>query len=729
MQGACATLLLLSFVAAPVPTAASRATKASVPAIGKVLGEILELQSKFEGEAKLEQKEYDKYACWCEKTLQKKAMEIDELTKLIIELQAKILKYKGILGVYSAEIMQLDSSIKANIKLVIDAKSVRGKKAEAYEAEKAELEQCIGALEAAINALSGAGEKDGEKKASLVSVRQAEAVGAAAGIKDLLANPRAIQMVSAQDLKVMEEFVEKPSEFLQGQRGAVGFLDAQANPFGDYQPKSGQIQGILKEMYDQFCKDLEKANVEEAEGIRIHNKLIEVKKEEEIELKKQFKKFNVDNGDIVQKLSSATSELDISKKALKEAKEYFAEVKQGCKEKATAWSVRTKLRTEQLLGIQEALDILKSPESKKLFSGEGTFLQIAAPHLKVHKRVTKADIEGHHAYDRLSALATKYGTLSLANLAAEVKLSGGHFDKVIAMINKLIFVLKNDQKDDDAHKAYCESEIKKNEAEKKELKKLIEKTGKAIELMKEQIDELEEDIAHIAEKIKSTKKELKEISDTKTAETKEYNLGAEQNRVAMKILAMASEAIAKFYRANGLVLMHTATYGHPAHWHVAFHLDSAAGAPSTPVSETNWDKTSMTAEDAEGAKGILGILESLMDDIKKDMSLAKSEEDESMKTYQETRQKMIDEMDTDQELSNTKSHEMAVLEKKMSFAEEDLQQAHSDKDDVEKVLESLAEECEWVKTHYEKRKEKRDTEIEGLKEAKMILMGAGVKMG
>merc|ERR1719191_2639896 len=137
----------------------------------------------------------------------------------------------------------------------------------------------------------------------------------------------------------------------------------------------------------------------------------------------------------------------------------------------------------------------------------------------------------------------------------------------------------------------------------------------------------------------------------------------------------------------------------------------------------------MTAEDAEGAKGILGILESLMDDIKKDMSLAKSEEDESMKTYQETRQKMIDEMDTDQELSNTKSHEMAVLEKKMSFAEEDLQQANSDKDGVEKVLESLAEECEWVKTHYDKRKDKRNAEIDGLKEAKMILMGAAASTG
>merc|ERR1719324_125843 len=256
------------------------------------------------------------------------------------------------------------------------------------------------------------------------------------------------------------------------------------------------------------------------------------------------------------------------------------------------------------------------------------------------------------------------------------------------MINKLIFVLKNDQKDDDAHKAYCESEIKKERSGE-------EGVEEAHREDREGYRAHERANRRAGRRYRAYRRE-----DQINEEGTEGDLGHQDRRdQGIQLRGRAEqggdEDSCHGQRGNRQILPGE-RLGPDAYGHLRSSCPLACSFSSR---------------------------------LRRRSTKHSSDEDESMKTYQETRQKMIDEMDTDQELSNTKSHEMAVLEKKMSFAEEDLQQAHSDKDDVEKVLESLAEECEWVKTHYEKRKEKRDTEIEGLKEAKMILMGAGVKMG
>lgn len=57
--------------------------------------------------AKKEQQSYDKYACWCEKTLERKAKAIDDAKDLIEATQKTIVKLKGDLGSHGAEIAQL----------------------------------------------------------------------------------------------------------------------------------------------------------------------------------------------------------------------------------------------------------------------------------------------------------------------------------------------------------------------------------------------------------------------------------------------------------------------------------------------------------------------------------------------------------------------------------------------------------------------------------------------
>merc|ERR1719181_446080 len=105
-----------------------------------------------------EQQSFDKYACWCEKTMERKASDIAHAKEVIAETQTLIKKLKGEIASHGAEIQQLQKDIAQNKAATKEAEELRAKENKEYAQERTESEQCIGALEAAIKVLTGAGE-------------------------------------------------------------------------------------------------------------------------------------------------------------------------------------------------------------------------------------------------------------------------------------------------------------------------------------------------------------------------------------------------------------------------------------------------------------------------------------------------------------------------------------------------------------------------------------------
>merc|ERR1719161_377696 len=102
----------------------------------------------------MEQKLYDKFACWCEKTLARKAAAIDEAKETIDKTQKEVIQLKGKLGELGASLKQLDKEIAENQEAQKEAIEIREKENEDYVAERTEAEQCIQAMESAIKVLS-----------------------------------------------------------------------------------------------------------------------------------------------------------------------------------------------------------------------------------------------------------------------------------------------------------------------------------------------------------------------------------------------------------------------------------------------------------------------------------------------------------------------------------------------------------------------------------------------
>merc|ERR1719284_1532410 len=105
---------------------------------------IKELEKQVRSDGKKEQEDFDNYACWCEKTMERKANDISEAKELITETNILIKKLKGEIASHSAEIEQLKKDIAQNEAAIKEAQELRNKEYKEYEQERTESEQCIG---------------------------------------------------------------------------------------------------------------------------------------------------------------------------------------------------------------------------------------------------------------------------------------------------------------------------------------------------------------------------------------------------------------------------------------------------------------------------------------------------------------------------------------------------------------------------------------------------------
>jgi len=147
--------------------------------VDKVVELIQELKGKIEADGKAEQKVYDKFACWCEKTTARKAGNIEEAKTSIEELTQLILELKGKKSTLTAEVSQLEKDIAANEAAQKEATGIREKENADYTTTRTQSEQTIGALEHAVKTLTGAGE-------GASALQQAEILSVAAGVRSAL---------------------------------------------------------------------------------------------------------------------------------------------------------------------------------------------------------------------------------------------------------------------------------------------------------------------------------------------------------------------------------------------------------------------------------------------------------------------------------------------------------------------------------------------------------------
>jgi len=555
-------------------------------------------------------------------------------------------------------------------------------------------------LEAAIKVLTGAG---AGKKGFLEVFQEAQVMSVVSGVRKVVSRPSIEETLSSQDLEVVKQFIQHPENFM-GHSSTVSAMQIANNPFGDYAPQSTQIQGILKGMYDGFTASLEKANVEEAEQQKAFEELMATKKKELETLQLTLEKEELDEAEKTKKLADSRVDLDDTKAQLKADEEFFATTKEGCKVKSQEWSERSRLRTEEMQGITQAIELLNNKISRTVFkNATTTFLQISSKSRDVSKALAK-----------LRALAHETSDLKVAKLAMRVK-SGGHFDDVIASIDAMIEVLRKEGKADIEHRDRCQGAENKNGNDMEDLNHDIDKAGKSIERMEDKMKTLEGEIDTLKIEIGETKDEMDKQLDLRNNEVALFRQALKDDADGVQILTEVIAALKKFYKKNKIPLELRQKKDEPE------YTNDPDKAP-----ETIWEGANYGGRKDE-TTGIVAILGMLREDLENEMKIGRQEDDENQAEYEKGRAAAQEMLDAQTAKKIEKEGQLAELKEKKLDTEKFKGQKEGDLDAEGDLQKSLMSDCSWVKSHFKSRAEKRQKEIDGLQEAKGYL--AGVETG
>merc|ERR1719449_530893 len=571
--------------------------------VTKVVELIQELKAKIEADGEAEQKVYDKFACWCEKTTARKAGAIEEAKTSIEELSEKVLNLKGKTATLKAEIAQLEKDIAGNIEGTKEATTIREKETADYNQERSDLEQAIGALERAIGILTGAGEKPAS------ALQQAEILSVAAGVRGALRF--APSDVSADDKKMVEQFVHDPMQFYGHPKGSLAQVK---NPFGDYAPASGAIQGMLKGMYDAMTSDLESKNADQAIKQKQFEELTATKNSELATLKATLEKKKETLGSDTKTMTDSEVERDETQAQLKADEKFFEETKSACKAKADDWAERSRLRTEELAGINKAIEILTSDEAQATF-GRATSMLLQSSQKNVAKSPRK-----DKAYHALKGVARKHHSLRMAAMAAMVQTATeGHFDVVICSVDKMIAELRQEEQDDIDLRDYCQDEEDKTSNEIEDLEHKMTNIQGLIDRLNAKKKEIQADIKQTESDIAATEDAMAEALSTRNSENEDFKAALKDDMDAVALLASAIDAMTAFYKNNKLPLGLLAKKGKQPEYSV--DPDKAPETFSEPYG----------GRSSEGG-GITSIMGYIKEDLENEIGTSKKAEAASQKT-------------------------------------------------------------------------------------------------
>merc|ERR1712164_187311 len=392
------------------------------------------------------------------------------------------------------------------------------------------------------------------------------------------------------------------------------------NPFGDYAPASGAIQGMLKGMYDAMTSDLESKNADQAIKQKQFEELTATKDSELATPKATLEKKKETLGEDTKTMTDSEVERDETQAQLKADEKFFEETKSACKAKADDWAERSRLRTEELAGINKAIEILTSDEAQATF-GRATSMLLQSS--QTHKNGSPAKAK---AYNALKTVAKKHHSLRMAAMAAMVQTATeGHFDVVIGEVDKLIAELRAEEQDDIDLRDYCQDAENKVENEIEDLQHKATNIQGLIDRLEAKKKEIQADIKQTESDIAATEDAMAEALSTRNSENEDFKAALKDDMDAVALLASAVDAMTSFYKNNKLPLGLL-----------------AKKAKEDPEYSVDPDKAPETFSEPYGGRsseggGIVSILGYIKEDLENEIGTSKKAEAASQKEFEEQR--------------------------------------------------------------------------------------------
>jgi len=629
--------------------------------VSKVVDLLREMKAKVAADGKEEEKVYNKYACWCEKTTERKVNSIDLGKTNIESLSNKILETKGKLETLDNEISKLQSDIKEVLAAQKEAQQLREKENAAFQAEKGEMEEAVGALEKAIRLLSGAGTGKGDLMAVFASVVR------------VMPSAR----LSEKDTKTMESLMQNPTQLAQ------------------YSPQSATVQGILKDMYDTFAVNMENNMMDESSKQKLFEQFMDDKNEELGENRRVLTKKQGEHADATRTLSMSIEAREDAMEQLASDQKFFQDADKSCTDKANEWTERSRLRDEELDGINKAIEILDSEDARKLFTNAvATFVQVDSDTLAPVRAKALAVLTKKAKTTRSTALTSVITALK----------AGGHFDKIIESIDTMIQALNDEETQDRKDNDECIEKETKNKHKHEDLNYGIARLENKIDKLNDRKTKLETQITNVEKETEEHVDMMEQAKADREAAHDRFEQAKADDTAAIALLQQASKALESYSKNNALLQK----------------------APEFKRSKDDAPEAKFSKKDSrkQANNGILAILAQITENLQREIAEGAEQEANDQAEYEKQR---ADDRQTHQTLKDTRSDlqaEVAETKADIGALEQDKTNTEGQRDTVVDVLKEIKPGCDWIRQNFDNRRFLRKQEVEGLMDAKAVLAGA-----
>jgi len=712
--------------------------------IQRVVKLLTEMKEQLEKEAEEDQVQYDKNVCWCETNDKEKTKAISDAESHIEDLEGEIESRAARGAELNVEIEQLGKTIAEETKALADATALREKEYGEFTDSEKDMVQAVTNLKNAILVLgkhhAGLLQLTPAVEQSLGSVLQYAAfkheemiAGKAAGLSLLQRSSwaraqRATSSLQTDSAAEEGRLVNMMRNALQNGNEHPSILPAeyasqvlakaasegpsfmqQPVAVKSYEPASGQILGILKQMKEEFENNLSQSQKEEIKAQEEYTALKATKEEQIAASKKMKDEKSTEMWANKKALTDAKEDLESTRAQFSADKKFLMDLRLTCQTLDRDYAERMKSRMEEIKAVAETIGILTSDDARDMLSKTVTLLQLQSRRstAQAHKalrnkavdilRKAAAELDpfGDGADDLLPMWGGMRPASQLSMLATKVALDA--FTKIKEAMDKMIADLKTQQADEVKQKEFCTKELNENEQQTYKTNEVMKDLTVKIENLASTIATLEEEISAAKAEIADTQVELKTASEARKAENQEYQVTVSDQRATQAILKKAKDRMAKFYSF------------------LMTKMEKKVAPPGgMPVADRKKNA---------GGNVIISFLEQIIEDSLKVENEAIEAEQAAQQAYAE----FVNDCDSSIEKLNEsivqKTDNVAVAKSDKENAEMEAETTQGQLDELAAYAADLHKDCDFMLKNFDLRQAARLKEIEAIQEAKAILSG------
>jgi len=524
----------------------------------------------------------------------------------------------------------------------------------------------------------------------------------------------------------------------------MAFLSGKQNPFGDYSSQSGEIVGILKAMKDEMDKDLGGAVSAEEEAAKGFGELAAAKKAQIAAAGEAIEAKTKRSGELAVSVVTTADDIEDTTAELNDTQAFLANLASQCATKKKEWDERSKIRTEEVAAISEAIKILNDDDALDLFKKT---LSLSQETHKFGFLQKKSSVSvAARARDVLSSLMQKNSPhkQQLELIEFGLKAKKVDFTKVISMIDGMVLVLKEEQKNDDAQKAFCDKDMAAKEDEKKDTESAISTSEAFIEETTAASEETAEEIAALQKDIKALDKAVAEATEQRKEEHSDFLQFQTENNAALQLIEKAKNRLYKFYRPNlykeapkkeltdeekilaasgrsDMIATEAPVMiaGTTQTVFVQFRAHVRKAAPPPPPD--TWG--AYQKKDGK-SNGVIALMDMLMKELQGDVTEATHDEETSQKDYERLMSDSQASRAQNVESITDKEGAKADMDVKVEQTKQQKASQETELGNVKQYILQLHTSCDFLVANYDLRKAARSNELESLANAKSVLSGA-----